>query len=485
MPSDVLVPPAHQWTPPRVGSYGPEVVGWADSCGMTLDPEQALAIDQTYSYGPDGRLVATETGLVVARQNIKSHVLRACALADLFVFAEPGCMWTAHRRRTILGAFADCKATIDNHDHLRRYVRKISEADGEESIELLSGASLEFQTRSAQNARGLTGRRLTLDEALYLEAATLGALVPVLSAQTVKADVQLRYASSAGMAKSAVLRGVRDRGRAGGQARLAYLEWTAERRPCDDERCDHEQGTPGCWFDDVEALQQANPALHRRISLEFVLSTERAAMSPEEFGRERMGQWDEPLDDGSSGAFDAGSFMVLADPLARRDGAPVRFAVAAAPDRSWCAVACAWRRPDGLAQVLLLDYHRGTSWVPARLAHLLAEHGGTVVAVNTPARGLLAEGLADELSQQEQARAHTGLATACEGATSSPPTATVRHGGEPALLTSVRGARWRPVGDSRVLDRKGTTDIAPLDACALALDALTTQPAVDVEGTIW
>ena len=53
---------------------------------------------------------------------------------------------------------------------------------------------------------------------------------------------------------------------------------------------------------------------------------------------------------------------------------------------------------------------------------------------------------------------------------------TVRHGNEAALNTAVRAARWRHVSDTRVLDRKGDTDISPLIAASLAAYAVQTAP---------
>jgi hypothetical protein len=472
-PVDVPVPPTFFTVPEHVGSYGPEVADWADSAGLSLDAEQRLVLDALYAYGPRGELVATEAGVVCARQNLKTHVLLAAALADLFLFDEPGCMWTAHMRAALVdpnsGAFSVCKRIIDANDHLRRYVAKVSEADGEEGIELLSGASLAFRLRSGRAGRALTGRRITLDEALYLDGATLGAMVPVLAAQSAKADVQLRYGSSAGKRESAVLRAVRDRGRVGAP-RLTYAEWMADRRPCADEECQHAPGTDGCALDDVDLLRQANPALGRRIALEFVLGTERAAMTPVEFMRERLSWWEDPAADG--GALDVATWALLEDPRAER-GAPT-FGVATAPDRSWSAVGVAWRRPDGLAHVMLADYRPGAAWVPERVDKLRRRWGGAVL-VDTASRGLVEE--AEEPSQAQQAQAHNALADAVEAGL-------LRHsldaedigGGGHALTTAVRAARWKPSGDTRVLDRKGSADISPLIAVALAHHGLSRRP---------
>ena len=85
------------------------------------------------------------------------------------------------------------------------------------------------------------------------------------------------------------------------------------------------------------------------------------------------------------------------------------------------------------------------------------------MVASTTARGLVKDAV--EPSQAEQALAHTGLDDAVTAGT-------VRHGNEPALNVAVRGARWKPYGDTRTFDRKGSLDISPLDAAALAVHAV-------------
>jgi hypothetical protein len=471
----VPVPPAHFTVPARTGTYGPEVADWADDCGFTLDLEQRLLLDGMYAHGPRGELVATEACVVMARQCGKTQTLLAAALADLFMFDEPGCLWTAHMRSALVdqnsGAFVLCKRVIDSYDHLRRYVRRFSEADGEEGVELLSGASLAFRTRSARSGRALTGRRITLDEALYLDAATLGALVPVLSAQSMRADVQLRYGSSAGKAESAVLRGVRDRGRAGTSPRLFYAEWTAPRRDCAAGDCVHEQGAVGCALDDVELLRQANPALERRIALDFVLGTERASLTPLEFMRERLAWWEDPA---------VGAAAVLPAWPERVDiqAKPVRplvVGVDQGEDRM-VSIGCAWFRADGAVQVMAsqgdtVDVGLSAAQAVERLAELRARWGVTVML------GGPAAGLEDDL---RAAGVRVAMVTSAEFATACGQIAdrvadgTLRHGNQGALNTAVQGARWRPVGTAgeRAWQLKDSPGIGPLAAVTRAVAGL-------------
>ena len=112
--------------------------------------------------------------------------------------------------------------------------------------------------------------------------------------------------------------------------------------------------------------------------------------------------------------------------------------------------------------VILSDYQPGASWVPARIAELRAKYGCQVL-VDTASRGLLAD--VTEPSVAEQAQAHNALSDAVLAGQ-------IRHGNEPALNTAVRAAQWRPSGDTRILERKGSSDISPLAAAALAMSGV-------------
>jgi hypothetical protein len=232
-----------------------------------------------------------------------------------------------------------------------------------------------------------------------------------------------------------------------GPDRLAYFEWGCESGvdPLDRQN----------WAD-------ANPGLGYRLDLDW-LEDDLGLLSPDGFAREHLGIWDDAK---AGGVFPPGTWEALADPDEPQGPTPT-FAVATAPDRSWCAISAAWRRGDGGTQVSLVDYRPTTTWVRDRMAELRARWSGRVV-VDVASRGLI-DG-ADEPSQAEQAKAHNAFSDAVEAAT-------VHHGNEPALNTAVRAARWRPLNDTRVLDRKGSTDISPLVAAALAMHALTTAPA--------
>lgn len=437
--------PRLESVPPAATSAGEEAVELAASAGLVLDPWQRYVLQAALGER-HGRWAAFEVCLVVPRQCGKGAVLEALELAALFL-PEPGApppliLHSAHEFRTSAEHFRRMRRLIDDAPHLKAQVRKVWTAAGSESIELHSGARLRFVTRTGGSGRGFSADLIVVDEAYNLTAEAMAAVLPTMSARP---NPQVWYTSSAGMQSSEQLARLRQRGTAGNDPSLCYLEWSAP----DD-----------CDLDDRQAWAQANPALGIRIPEHFV-AAERAALPDEQFARERLGKWS--LAQAQVAALNPDAWALLADPHAER-GQPT-FGVATAPDGSWSAVGVAWLRPDGLRQVMLADYAPGTAWVADRIADLQGSWGGAVV-VDTASRALLSG--CEALSQSRQAQAHNELAVAVEGGT-------VRHGNEPALNVAVRGARWKPSGDTRVLDRKGSVDISPLVAVAVALHGLSSK----------
>jgi phage terminase large subunit-like protein len=428
---------------PDRDSPGNLAVEFAATAGLHLDPWQRLVLTDALAQRPDGRWAAREACLICPRQQGKGSVLEALELFSLFM-PEPGgppplVLHSAHEYKTADEHFRRMRDLIDGSDRLRKQVRIVRTASGAQAIELVTGARLRFVTRTSGSGRGFSADLVVMDEAYNLSDESMAAVLPTLAARP---NPQIWYTSSAGMPSSEVLTRLRTRGLAGGDPQLAYFEWSA---------------ADGADLDDVEAWAQANPALGVRVSLEAI-QAERAALSDEQFGRERLGLW---ADKQQAPAIDPDLWSSYADPGAER-GSRQTFGLAVAPDRSWSAIAVAWRRPDGRAQVMLADYRPGTAWVLARATELRERWGGPLM-VDMAARGLVSDAV--ELSTSAQAQAHNALATALEGGD-------LRHGNESALNYAVRAARWKPQGDSRVLDRKGGADISPLVAAALAMHGL-------------
>jgi hypothetical protein len=447
------------WVPDHVSSAAAEAIDLAASVGMALDGEQRLALEAILAEGADGKWAGFEAAIIAARQNLKTYLLEALVLADLFLFGSNLVIWTAHLFPTTMEAFRDLKRIIDANDHLRRRVKRISEANGEESLELVTGQRLLFRARSKSGGRGLTGDRVILDEAFALGASEMGSLLPTLSARP---NPQVVYASSAGSSSSQVLRGVRDRGRAGGDPSLVYVEWCAPVVACGDERCDHRPGSLGCALDDVDAWRQANPALGRRITVDHI-AAERRALPPDEFARERLGWWEEPAGHAAGLPLNLWAASTGTGP-----GPLLALAVDVTPDLAFASIGRAVQIPGGVL-LDLVDHRRGTSWVAEEVVRL---RGDLAVPVVVDLGGHASVINADlvRLGVEPANPAARDVAQACSGLLDGLIRRSVWHTADGRLDAAVRGASRRPMGDAWAWSRKNSlVDISPLVAATLAL----------------
>ncbi len=377
----MLVEPAYRSSPPFTRTLGPEVADLAALAGFEPDPEQRLGLDLLFGLDVHRRSAAFEFAVVCSRQNLKTGLFKQAALGWLFVTDQDLVVWSAHEFRTAQEAFRDMEILITGCAPLARRVKKISYGNGEEAIELLTGQRLIFKARTKTGGRGLSGDKVVLDEAFALQPAHMGALMPTLS---VRPDPQLVYGSSAGLAESAVLRGVRDRGRAGSSARLAYLEWCSQ-AVCAEPASEHMLSTPGCALDVPENWRPGNPLLGRTrrngtgLMVEYVRA-ERQALPPRGFARERMGWWDAPAEQAER--------PIRPDVWARAataDAAPmvrVAFGVTVAADRGRTTIGVAGLRADGRVQVEVVADGRGVDWAPSWLAERVVRWGPVAVVLD-------------------------------------------------------------------------------------------------------
>jgi hypothetical protein len=447
--------PLFRSAPPSTHTFGDLAAKVGKSLRLDPDAEQRWILDQIYAEKAPGVPSAFEVCIVGPRQNIKSSTLEIAALTDLFVIGVPLTVWTAHQFKTSRKSFEDMRRRIIRNPEFSSRC-KFRDSHGEEAIILHSGETIEFHARSGGSGRGFTCDRLVLDEALYLRPGDMGALLPTMI--TVP-DSQVRYGSSAGFSFSGALRALRDRGRRGDDTSLAYVEYGAPRKDCAERDCRHVYGTvQGCALDDRRLWWAANCAMWSGRITEEGMENQRKALESDsaEFMREFLSWWEEPADE--STAFDLDVWGKQADPSAER-GSSFVFAIATAPDRSWSAIAMAWERPDGRVQVSLADYRPGTSWAAERLAELHERWGTGPVITDTASRGLI-DG-AEEPSEGDQAIAHNAMYDAVIGQQ-------VWHDNQAAMNAAVKGAQWRPMGNTQVLDRKGSTEISPIVAACLA-----------------
>lgn len=476
-----LRPPAFHTGPAYEHSNGPQVAAVCEQAGYVPDPEQRLILDDLFAVTDEGLSSAFETAVVATRQQLKTGVEKQAAIGWMFVTQEETVTWSAHLFSTTQEAFRDLSALFTNVPMFRKRLalgptNGIHAGNVNPHIELRDGRRLLFRSRTKSGGRGLTGDKMILDEALYLLAAHLGALIPTLTAVP---DPQLLYGSSAGLAHSLVLREIRDRGRSGSPG-LSYWEWCAQKRACVKDGCEHHKPSHpqhefGCALDDEHLWAEASPLLGRRRSNGTGLTLAkmrkfREAEPPEEWMRERMGWWEDP---GAAEIFGPGKWEICGAeprPTPSRLGA-IGLAVDVELSRAAVVAAGLAGAAGSRVAVRPLQHGAGVSWLIDRLKALQREHGAVVV--------LDGRGPAAQLVPQLKAagiRYHAATTAEVLDAFDvfylSVTDGTLIHADYPELNSAVDGATTRTAGsggDRRTWGRRSSkSDITPLEAGTLA-----------------
>lgn len=464
--------------PTVVKSDGPDVCDLAALANFAPDPEQEEGLNILFAYDPvSGKSLVFEYCDVCCRQNLKTGLFKQAALGWLYITEVRYVVWSAHEFDTAKQAHLDMAELITNTPSLSRLLKPngIHFGAADRSINLKTGQRLVFKARTATGGRGLSAQKVVLDESFALMPEHMGALMPTLSVQP---DPQIVYGSSAGLDKSAVLRSIRDRGRAGTSPRLSYREWIGE-IPCADPVCDHRYGmVQGCAMDNLENYAMANPLLGRTrangtgLTVEYVRA-EREAMPPEEFGRERLGWWDDPLDELQP--INVDEWLALG-----AEGAPngvPDFFIDCSPNLRSAAIAGAalWH---GKPHVSLADYQSGTDWVVSRALELKSSYPGSkwMFEATGPASAL-AEQLAEAGIRVERPFTSTEMARGCSHLQKLVADKAMSHSGDRMLGSALRNAVRRDVGDPGLWAwgrKKSSGDISPIVAATGALWLLET-----------
>ena len=453
--------------PGRLSRAGESAALLAAKAGLFLDDWQRYVLDQGLRAREDGRWSAFEVCLIVSRQNGKGAVLEARELAGLFLGEEDGfrderlILHSAHEFKTASEAFRRVLTLIQDNRMLSRHVKQVYLQRGAESIELKNGKRLRFVARSSGSGRGFSGDCVILDEAQKLGDEAMAALLPTLSARP---NPQVWYTASAGNEESVQLGRVRARGEAGGDASLAFFEWSAEETDDPDD--------PVTWA-------KANPGLGIRITEDYV-RRERAALAPEAFASERLtiGRYPTDLADAWQ-VIPKAAWQALADPASEPE-APVAFSCVFSGDQKHAAIGLAGLRPDGRVHVEVADYREGTAWVLPWLLERCAKHDPCAVVVDaTGHERALIPALEAARVPLLQTQARDVVAAFGGFREAVLDSRDLRHRAQPDLDAALAAAVTRDVGDSGQAwgRRKSAADISPLVAVTNAAWGLRAKTA--------
>ncbi len=420
------------------------IVDLMSSYGTQLDPWQIDVLNAGCGVLADGSWAAPTLGINVPRQNGKSVILVARALAGALLFGERVIILSAHEQRTSRLLFENLRDYFDGYSDLSRRVHSMIAALGREEIRLLDGTRIVFPSRTRSNLRGFSIDLLLLDEGQLLTDEQWEASRPALAARE-NPVVWIAGTAPQFTTDAAVFRRLRTAAYEGSDLSLAFVDYGADE---------------GCSLDDPAQWEKANPG---RVSPDAI-AAERREMSPGGFARERLNLW--PTDR-TEQVIDSEWWGQLVGPGPASGIKPAALAVDAGHDRT-AVVAAAWKLDDGKTHVEVV--HVGDLLEAAQF--LVAQAGRRLpVVVDGASAARAVEPTLKASRVNVRVTTAADMAVACGALLDDVNAARLTHSGQAALDAAVEGARRRPIGDGGAFGwdrRDGSVAISPLVAATLA-----------------
>lgn len=460
-PSLLVLPPAAA----SLDEAHAAIEQWEWYSGKVLDSSQRLTVEVMMAETAGGRWAARSTGREMPRQNGKGDELEVVEFWGLIQRGE-AIVHSAHELQTVSSAHERLSNLLESHRDLRVRVTKNLNGLGQQMIAVRGGGVIAYRTRTKGGGRGLDDvSRLVIDEAQHAKPEQLASVTPILLANP---NPQTNFVGTGAIdGESAWWWKLRRRALGESPGDFGYVGHTAEVVTLD---ADGKVRQERIDASDRDLWHSTNPALAAgRAEIEFFAEQYRN-LGPELFAREHLCVWDpEPSPEEHSGPIPLERWAQLVDVSNPYDRSTVVLAVDVAFDRSWASIAAVGERPDGLIQGKIVASKPDTGWIPARVAELSADIGGSrpvVMSKGDPLIDKVTGAGVDvyEMPSTEQGTASQALIDACLGL--SPR---FRHHGEPALTEALRRAETRTSGDNVDWSRKlSPGDISPLKALSMA-----------------
>jgi len=429
-------------TPPTPGAdtFGPKVAALSRLTGTELLPWQQHVHDVGLEVGADGKWLHNVVAAVVARQNGKTDgILVRRILAGLFLLGDRNILHAAQDRAIVKETFEHVTVAIDSSPWLKREVKHIRVANGQEEIRLKDGSRYRILAPKQDSFRGWAQVGLIIfDEIREQRDDSLWSAAKYT--QRVHDNPQIWVASNAGDADSIVLNAIRDRGRAaaddpGSDPGIAYFEWSA---------------TDGADVDDPQAWASANPSLGHLID-EARLVEELRSDEPDRFRTEALCQWVETS--GRSAVPRKAWMDATADipTLTPDPSRPVWMAVDIDPERERASLV-AVTRIDGMLVAAQVATWQATEGAPVSAEVVATDILKWVELWHPRALGFdpyTSTGIADAVQHRVKVEKITGVRwyTACSQLWDTVASGDLVHGGDEDFTADVLAAGRRDIGD--------------------------------------
>lgn len=445
---------------------GNELIELAERIEVPLMPWQALVANEAHRFREDGRWAFPQVGVLVSRQQGKSHLMRLRIVMGLTEWKEKLQILSAHKLAISLEHFNQVVELFENYDWLSSQVKNIRRVNGQEEITMLNGSRFKVVANNAAG-RGYAGA-----ESIYLdelrEHKDYGAWSAISRTQLAAKNPQLWAFSNAGDATSIVLNELRERGHAtveGVKDSLLWMEWSAK---------------PGSSIDDLDAWKAANPAMGRSVHFENLMAVKN---EPEAVVlTENLGIWvDTMVSPWSPGAW----ANCIDTSLEMTNDRQTFLAFDLTPRRNYCSLVGAQIVDGKIAIGLLHEFSSDTALDDLEIANAIApwarkydishvsfsKNTGASVAARLQAAGI-------------QCKAIDGreFAQACDEMLSAMEAGRLSHGDQNALNKSIAScARINFSDGGWIIGRRASNDNATAAVATAMVIHDASKPIADVD----
>ena len=456
-------------------SAGQVVINLAKEFGQPLLPWQEYVVEDALQVTPEGKWAKSNIGILVARQNGKTALMRQVFLAHLYVFGSKQIIAMAQTRQLALDTFKQTVDMAESLDWTRKRIKRVSRTNGQEELEIYCHhypksctekcqriRKYSIRAATSEGSRGSTANLLYVDELREISEEAWQAAVPL----TRTTGGQTWITSNAGSEASTVLNGLRTRALMNQSPRMGWYEWSA---------AEGSQVNPP----DIRAIQQANPALGHLIDLESILDSAKFD-TKEAFQTESLCLWVSSM----SSPWNIEKWNEGERQISMQDGLPTYMGLDLSFNRERAYLVSVQEQPDKNLAVFVHEWHKDGGindvMLAGEIAELARRFNPRVLAYDPNTAGFIAPHLARaQIQSVPTPWSSANFAIACDQTLNAMNSGRLIHAGQDVMYEHLVACARRPAGDGgwRIARRAATNPISAAVALVMAVGHATTpQP---------